>query len=139
MRTRSGERFSKTVRITADEVTRFAHASGDDNPIHHDAGYARTTRIGRVIASGAHTSSLLMAHTAAHFSRSGPMLGLDFSFRFKRPVFVDQEVRMDWLVVGVRSSTRLRGDVVDLRGRMVSECGTTVVGARGRVLLKDSL
>ena len=139
MRTRPGERFSKSVHLTPESVASFAAAAGDDNPLHHDAAHAAGTSFGRVIASGTQTSALLMAHTATHFSESGPMLGLEFGFRFRRPVFADQTVRLDWLVVAVRASERLGGEVVDLRGRMVDAAGETVVGARGRVLLRDEL
>lgn len=138
-RTRPGERFSKSVRISAADAAQFARAAGDDNPLHHDPQHAARTRFGRVIASGPQTSALLMACTASHFAQTGPMLGLDFGFRFKKAVFVDQTVRLDWLVVSVRPSASLGGEIVDLRGRMVDESGTTVVGAKGRVLLCEEL
>ena len=139
MRARPGERFSRTVDLTRRSVADFARAAGDDNPIHHDGAFAAATSFGRVIASGPQTSALLMAHTASHFSESGPMLGLEFGFKFRRPVFADQTVRLDWLVISVRESSSLGGEIVDLRGRMVDEEGTTVVGAKGRVLLRDEL
>ena len=136
-RARSGERFSTHVDLSEDEISRFARASGDENPLHHDPAFAARTRFGGVIASGPHTSALLMGCTASHFSRSGPMLGLEFSFRFRQPVHANQTLSIEWLVVAVRTSRRLGGDVVDLRGRMQDATGNTVVGAKGRVLLRD--
>jgi len=136
---RPGERFSKEVALTPESVAAFARASGDENPLHHDAGYAAATRFGRPIASGPQTGALLMGLTASHFSSHGAMLGLEFSFRFKRPVYADETVRLEWLVVSVRPSRRLGGDVVDLRGRLQDASGTTAVGAKGRVLLLESL
>ena len=135
MRARKGSRFESRVQLTPDEVSRFARAAGDENPMHHDEAYARASRFGRRIASGPHTSALLMAATASHFSRSGPMVGLEFSFRFRRAVPADARVRIEWLVVDVRPSARLRGELVDLRGRLQLEDGATAVGASGRVLL----
>src|SRR5262249_62125449 len=86
--------------------------AGDGNPIHHDPVYAAGTRFGRPIASGAQTTGLLMGLTATHFSRESAMLGLDFWFRFRRPVFVDETVRLEWLVIAVRPAPRLGGHVV---------------------------
>ena len=65
------------------------------------------------------------------------MVGLDFGFRFRRAVPANQIVRIEWLVVDVRSSTRPGDDIVDLRGRLQNADGTTAVGARGKVLLAD--
>ncbi len=127
------------VRLTRDDVRRFALAAGDRNPVHHDEGFAAATRFGRIIASGTHTAALLMGVTASHFSREGAMLGLEFWTRFRRPVFADDTVRIEWLVVDVQASEALGGAVVDLRGRLRRSDGVTAVGARGRVLLVPSL
>ena len=136
---KAGERFSTLVQLTAKRVSSFAKAAGDTNPIHHDADYAKTTHFKRPIASGTHTGALLMGAAASHFSQQGAMLGLEFSFKFKRPVYADEKVDVEWLVVRVTDSERLNGQLVDLRGRLKKENGKTAVGAIGRVLLTDKL
>ena len=138
-RAAKGDRFGSRVELSEADVGRFARSSGDENPLHHDRDYASSTRFGGLLASGPHTSALLMGCTASHFSRTGPMLGLDFAFRFKKPVLANQTVTIEWLVVDVRASARLGGALVELRGRMRDAGGTTVVGASGRVLLCDDL
>ena len=55
------ERFSSVVTLTPKAVADYAAAVGDTNPVHHDAAFAATTRYGRLIASGPHTSALLLA------------------------------------------------------------------------------
>jgi len=137
VRARPKERFSSEVTLTPESTSAFARAAGDLNPLHHDAEHAAASRFGRLIASGPQTSALLMSLTATHFSRSGAMLGLEFAFRFKRPVFADETVKLEWLVVGVRPSTKLGGELVELRGRLLNGAGETAVGARGKVLLLD--
>jgi acyl dehydratase len=139
MRARAGERFSSAVTLTPAKVAAFAHEVGDDNPIHHDPAHAAATRFGRLVASGPHTTALLLALTAAHFSKRGAMLGLEFWQRFRRPVFADETIRLEWLVVKVTPNAKLAGDVVELRGRIRGEDGQTAVGAKGRVLLTDAL
>jgi len=80
-----------------------------------------------------------MGLTASHFSARGAMVGLEFWFRFRRPVFADETVRVEWLVVKVTPHARLGGDIVDLRGRIRGQDGQTAVGAKGRVLVADKL
>jgi 3-hydroxybutyryl-CoA dehydratase len=112
---------------------------GDTNPIHYDAAYALQTRYGRVIASGTQTTALLLALTASYFSKLGAMVGLEFWQKFRRPVFADERIRLEWLVVRVTPNPRLGGDVVELRGRIKGSDNRTAVGAKGRVLVTDSL
>jgi 3-hydroxybutyryl-CoA dehydratase len=139
MKTVPHERFSSTIALTAAAVSAFARAAGDDNPLHHDPDHAATTRYGRLLASGPQTAAHLMALTATHFSRRGAMVGLEFWFRFRRPVFADETIRLEWLVVSIEKNSRLGGDVIDLRGRIRNEAGETAVGAKGRVLVSEKL
>jgi hypothetical protein len=60
MRAHPHERFSSTVRLSPSAVATYAQAAGDDNPVHHDPSFAASTRFGRVIASGTHTTALLL-------------------------------------------------------------------------------
>lgn len=133
------ERFSTDVKLSPQSVVEFASAAGDDNPIHHDATFAATTRFGRPTASGPHTTALLLALTASHFSKRGAMLGLEFWVRFRRPIYADETIRLEWMVVKVTPNEKLRGDIVELRGRIKSQDGKTAVGAKGRVLVTDRL
>jgi 3-hydroxybutyryl-CoA dehydratase len=133
------ERFSSEVTLSLSEVAQFADAVGDNNPIHHDAEYAATTRFGRPTASGPHATSLLLALTASHFSKKGAMLGLEFWIRFRRPIYADETILLEWLVVKVAWNEKLRGEIVDLRGRIKGQDGKTALGAKGRVLVTDRL
>jgi acyl dehydratase len=139
MRTHPRERFSAEVTLSAAAVVEFANAAGDDNPIHHDAEFAATTRFGRPTASGPHTTALLLALTASHFSKTGAMLGLEFWVRFRRAIYADETIRLEWMVIKVTPNEKLKGDVVELRGRIKGQDGKTSLGAKGRVLLTDRL
>jgi 3-hydroxybutyryl-CoA dehydratase len=139
MKTVPHERFSSTIVLTPTTVSAFARAAGDDNPLHHDPDHAAATRYGRLVASGPQTTAHLMALTASHFSQRGAMVGLEFWFRFRRPVFANETIRLEWLVVSVKPNSRLGGDVIELRGRIRNESGETAVGAKGRVLVSEKL
>jgi 3-hydroxybutyryl-CoA dehydratase len=137
--TKLHERFSSSITLTPESVREFARAAGDHNPLHHDTEHAAQTRYGRPIASGTQTTAHLMALTATHFSQRAAMVGLEFWFRFRRPVFADETISLEWLVVAVKENARLGGDVVELRGRIRNAAGETAIGAKGRVLLTERL
>src|SRR6476659_842875 len=130
MRAYPRERFSCDVALSPASVSAFANASGDNNPIHHDPEFAATTRFKRPTASGPHTTALLLALTASHYSKTGAMLGLEFWVRFRRPIYADETIRLEWLVIKVTHNEKLRGDVVELRGRIKGQDGKTSVGAK---------
>jgi 3-hydroxybutyryl-CoA dehydratase len=139
MRARPHERFGAKVKLDPSTVSSFAATVGDTNPLHHDSDYAAQTRYGRRTASGPQTTAHLMALTASHFSQRGAMVGLEFWFRFKRPIFADETIDLEWLVVAVKEDAKLKGEVVELRGRIRNEAGETAIGAKGRVLVTDRL
>jgi 3-hydroxybutyryl-CoA dehydratase len=139
MRTHPRERFSAEVTLSPAAVVEFANAAGDNNPIHHDAQFAASTRFGRPTASGPHTTALLLALTASHFSKTGAMLGLEFWVRFRRAIYADETICLEWMVIKVTPNEKLKGDVVELRGRIKGQDGKTSLGAKGRVLLTDRL
>jgi len=67
------------------------------------------------------------------------MVGLEYWVRFRRPVFAGERIRIEWLVIKITRNTRLGGDIVELRGRVLGEDGRTSIGAKGRVLVTDTL
>jgi len=133
------ERFSSQIALTPKIVREYALAVGDTNPVHHDPGFAAATRYGRLIASGAHTAALLFALTASHYSSKGSVVGLEFRIRYRRPIFADETIELEWLVRKVTPNAKLGGHVVELRGRIKGGDGKTSIGATGRVLVTERL
>jgi acyl dehydratase len=133
------ERFSSEIALTPKTVREYALAAGDTNPVHHDPDFAAATRYGRLIASGAHTSALLFALTASHFSSKGSVVGLEFWVRYRRPIFADERIQLEWLVRKVTPNAKLGGHIVELLGRIKGGDGTTALAATGRVLVTERL
>lgn len=133
------ERFSRRVSLSPEIVSVYARGVGDTNPIHHDVDFARDSRFGRPIASGTHTTALLLALTASHYSQAGSMVGLEFWVRFRRAIYADETIVLEWLTIRVTQSKKLGGDIVDLRGRIRNQFGQTALGAKGRVLVTETL
>jgi acyl dehydratase len=137
-----GERFGITLRYTAAEIAAFALASHDHNPLHHDAAFAARSSVGGIIASGPHTTSIMMGLTASHFSRCDDgvrreMLGMNFNFAFKAPIHPGEDIRIEWHVSAARPHARLGGWVVQLEGTASTQrAGPALVG-RGTLLVKE--
>ena len=135
-----GEKVTRRMRYSRADIAQFARMSLDENPLHLDAQVAQRARFGEVIASGQHTAAVLMGMLATHYSRSDDgvarqMLCLNMNFAFKRPVFADQEVELQWLVSSVEWSTRLKGVLAHLDGRAAVARASPAVVARGSILV----
>lgn len=134
---KTGLRFSRYETLTSGKIAEFAQMVGDTNLLHRDEKVAAGKNYPNIIASGPQTSALLMAFTADYFSKMGLMLGLEFYFRFMKAVVCDEEIKLEWMIVKVTPHSKLGGNLIDLRGRIVNPQGDTAVGAKGLVLLKS--
>ena len=100
-RVRVGERIVGQLSLSLEEIATFARLSGDLNPLHHDEDYARRTRFGGVIACGPQLTSVMMGLTATYFSQGRVMLGLEFTFRFRKAALAGDTIDIVWEVVSV--------------------------------------
>lgn len=132
-----GDTFGRDVAFTAESIAAFAALCGDTNPLHHDPAVAAASRFGGIIACGPHTTSVLMALIADHFSGRGPGVGLGFTFRLRSAVRAGEVVHMRWRVTGIARKDSLRGHVVTMEGEMVRPDGTVAVAASGEMLAMD--
>lgn len=132
-----GHNFSTTHAFNVEEVKAFATLAGDDNPLHHDAEFAASTPIGDLIASGTHTSSLMMGAVASHFSGTGGALGVHFSFELLSPVFAHERVTIRWEVTTVMPRRR-GGTFVSLTGTLCADDPAPRVQATAKVLIGSS-
>ena len=134
-----GERFAKDVTLTVDEIAAFARSCGDFNPLHHDEAYARQTRFRGIIACGPHITSLMMGMTATHFSHDGAMLGLEFTFQFRKAVKAGEPLHLAWEVIALEPKASLHGIVLSLQGTTTDAAGTVLVTGVGKLLATDHL
>ena len=130
-----GDCFERSVTLDAAGVAAFAAASGDPNPLHHDAEAAARSRFGGLIASGPQTSSLMMGLCAAWFTARGESVGLEFSFRFRRAVPVGETLHIRWTVTAITPKPALGGDIVALAGDARRGNGEVALEATGSALL----
>ncbi len=131
-----GERFEDLLALTPESIARYAEASHDWNPLHHDPRRAAESRFGTLIASGPHLASVFMGMTATHFAAKGlAPLGLEFSFQFRKAARAGDTVRLQWTVVRIDPKPRLDGVVVHMEGEVRSGGGELLVSGRSTLLV----
>jgi len=134
-----GQRFSRQVTLTRAEIANFATLCGDFNPLHHDEDYARRSRFGGIIACGPHTTALMMAMTATYFSRTNGILGLEFTVRFRKAVYADDTINMEWEIATAHPKASMGGTLVTLEGTITNQHGQIVLTGIGKLLVTEKL
>ena len=86
-----GDSFSMERLITAKDVQMFADVTGDDNPIHVDPEYAKSSRFGKPVVHGVLLLGLISKVLGRDFPGHGSV-AVGISCRFLRPVPVGAEV-----------------------------------------------
>ncbi|MFN2388498.1 MAG: MaoC/PaaZ C-terminal domain-containing protein [Actinomycetota bacterium] len=89
--------------ITREDITRYAEASGDDNPIHQDEDYARSTGAPTVFAMGMLPAGYL-AHAVSDWI-GGPENLRRYKVRFTTRVWPGDEIVCRGRVVTIEDAT----------------------------------
>ncbi|GAB5468080.1 MAG: dihydroxy-acid dehydratase [Rhodospirillales bacterium] len=113
--------------VTRTELVRYAGASGDFNPIHHDGEVARAAGLPDVMAQGMYSAGLL-ASTLERWFGQGSLLG--YRVRFRAPVWPG-----DRLQARCESLEPAGDQLADLDLALVRADGTLVLSATARVRL----
>lgn len=119
--------FSKTVSEA--DVYSFAGVSGDFNPIHVDAEFAKKTRFGQRIAHGILTASFIS--TAIGTGLPGKnSLYLSQEMKFIRPVFIGDTVTATVTVMEKDSAKR----IITLETTVMNHDGKKVLTGSAKVM-----
>ena len=97
-----GDTATLTKTITDEDIRVFAALTGDNNPVHLDEDYAKTTRFGRRIAHGMIGASLFSAILANQLPGPGTVY-LSQSLQFTAPVFPGDTLTARVTVTRVRA------------------------------------
>jgi len=92
-------RFTKTV--TEADIVIFAGVSGDMNPLHVDAEYAKTSRFGQRIAHGALIASFVSNVIGNQLPGEGAIY-LSSSLRFRAPTFINDTITTTATIKSIR-------------------------------------
>ena len=124
--------------LTEDDILLFAKVSGDVNPAHVDAVYAKTTRFGEVIAHGMLGGSLISTVLGTDFPGPGTIY-VSQSLRFLRPVHPGDRLTVTVTVTSLDTTKRravLDTRCVDQDGAAVIEGEAEVVPPREKLRIR---
>ncbi len=112
-------KFTKTV--TAQDITDFAEASGDWNPVHFDEEYARQTPFGQCIAHGVLTAGIISTVLGRELPGIGTIF-VELQIRFVKPVYIGDAITATAIVMEIINPKRIRMMVacVNQRGEDVA-------------------
>lgn len=102
-----GDTFEIKRTFSEADIVQFEPLSHDHNPIHSDAGYAVAKGFDGTIAQGLLTATLITG--------IGGQLGwlaTSMSFKFKRPVYVGEELTCVWAIVRIDDRHRAKAEVI---------------------------
>lgn len=125
-----GDTDSVTKTITDDDIRAYAQLTGDNNPVHLDEAFARTTRFGRRIAHGMLSAGLISAVLANKLPGTGTVY-LSQSLSFVAPVYPGDTITARVTV------TRVREDkpIVTLETLCTNQRDETVIRGEAVVLV----
>ena len=114
---RVGEKLTTEKRtVTEDDIMTFARVSGDDNRIHTDPEFSKTTIFGKQVAHGL----LGLAIASGLAWQTGILDGTVIAFRevkewkFIKPVFIGDTISVDLETVETKALPRIGGGSVTI-------------------------
>ena len=117
-----GEKAQRSLTLTQEHVESFARLTGDYNPLHFDADFAKATRFGGLVVQGGLTTGLLHALVAMDLPGPGSVF-LSQNWKFTAPVFIGDTITARAEVLSVHASK----PVTQLKVIVTRQTGETVL------------
>lgn len=117
-----GQRASRSLTVTEENVRAFAELTGDYNPLHFDPEFAAATRFGALVAQGGLTTGILHALVAMDLPGPGTVF-LSQNWKFTAPVYIGDTITAEAEVRSVHPTK----PVTQLGVRVVRQTGETVL------------
>ena len=128
-----GEKATFAKTITEADISGFAGLTGDFNPLHVDAEFARRSRFGARIAHGMLTAGLISTVLGMRLPGPGGIF-ISQTLNFRRPVHIGDTITAIAEVIAFQPGKR----VLTLRTTCVNQREETVVDGQA-VLLVDPI
>lgn len=134
----AGQSFVSPGRtITEADVMAFAAWTNDNNQVHTDAEFAKTTRYGQRIVHGMLGASLclgLIARTGVFEGSAVALLGID-GWRFTAPIFIGDTVTCTVDILTTRPTSSGQYGIVERRVTLRNQREETVQEGRMDVMV----
>lgn len=124
--------------VTEEEIMAFARLTGDDNPMHTDPEYAKRHMFGQQVAHGLLMLSIAMGQAwQLGFMRETVLAFRDLEWKFSRPVFIGDRIRVRAEVHQRKAMPRLSGGAVIFEVRVLNQDDDIVQRGKWNVLVKS--
>lgn len=127
-----GQKAQREMKVDTETVRQYAEITGDYNPLHFDAKFARRTRFGRLIAQGGITTGLLHALVAMDMPGPGSVF-VRQRWSFPAPVYIGDTLQADATVKSVRA----KRNMAELEFAVKNQDGELVLEGDALVLQDD--
>jgi 3-oxoacyl-[acyl-carrier protein] reductase len=127
-----GDTARITKKILAEDVEAFAKLSGDYNPLHMDADFARRTSFQRRVAHGMLAASYVSTLVGMHLPGPGALWAQQ-NFRWRAPVFIGDELEINLKVTHKSEGTR----TLTIEVNAANQNGQTVMEGQGTVMVLE--
>jgi len=117
-----GEKAQRSLTLTQEHVDTFARLTGDYNPLHFDADFAKATRFGGLVVQGGLTTGLLHALVAMDLPGAGSVF-LSQNWEFTAPEYIGDTITAQAEVMSVHASK----PVTQLKVIVTRQTGETVL------------
>lgn len=101
-----GQKFSFERRFTHDDILTFAKLTGDHNPLHVEASYAKSQKFSGNVVHGMLAASLFST-LIGMFCPGKRALYLSQSLEFRKPIYPDQTLKVEGVVLAKSDSTQV--------------------------------
>ncbi len=135
-----GEIVRSPARTVSEaDVMQFAGLSGDYNPLHTDAEFARQTQYGERIAHGLLGLSFASGLTwRLGWIEGTAMAFLDLSWKFRRPVLLGDTIHARIETEDVRPAPRMGGGIVTFGVQLVNQRDEVTQKGTWRLLVRGA-
>lgn len=128
-----GHSASFTKTITAEDIQKFADATGDTQPLHLDPSVAARSRFKEPIAHGMLTASVISAAIGVELAPNKVVIYMSQNLRFRAPVKPGETLTATVTATSV-DAERSR---VSLDTKVTNQDGAEVVTGDAMVMIED--
>src|SRR5437764_2103834 len=117
-----GDKATFTRTVMDEDVVAFARVTGDEQPLHLDAGFAAKTRFKKRIAHGMLSAGYISAALGTKLAPNDLVVYLSQQLRFRLPVAIGDTITAEAEVTAIDADKRIvtvRTDCTNRHGDVV--------------------
>ena len=123
--------------VTEADVTAFAGLSGDFNPLHTDAEFAKTSPFGERIAHGMLVASIATGLNSQMGWFEGTTIALmQSTFQYKAPVKLGDSIHVQMQLKDKQETRKRDRGVLTMALEVVNQAGTVVVAGEFTAMMR---